>query len=201
LRSLGAAPSLVDDLTTKSYVDDLVDTFAPSDFGWKAWAYDPAVPTTGTLGTGGVLYLTRLILRRAATIANLYFYVQTAGVSLTNVGVGLWKASDKSLIQSLVNSGGATTAGWQSGGLKTCAITSSALAAGAYYAGYWATGTTQPSMLRCATGGSTFNAGTVLASGNGLRFAAADTGLTTTAPSSFTQTGNAPAGYWAAIGA
>lgn len=193
-----AARAAQEDKALRDSVADLTGQWAPSDIGCDGWAYDPAAAASSQLGAGGVLYLTRIPLRQAATISSVWFYVNAAGAALANVGVALYTAAG-ALLASTVNAGNATPAQWQTVGLKQVAITPQAVAAGAYYAGYWATGTTQPGMLRAAATGPGLNIGTVLAGGTGLRFAAANTGLTTVAPAQAVQTGNSHSTVWAAM--
>lgn len=196
----GSLPVNQSDLATKDYVDSLPvgNQWGPADAGFKAWAYDPSIAGTGQVGGTGILYLARMPIRQATTISSLLFYVFTAGATLTNVGVGLYTAAG-ALLASTVNAGNATAAQWQTVGLKTVAITPQAVAAGAYYAAYWATGTTQPALLRGASTGVAINIGTTLASGTGLRFARANTGLTNVAPATAVQVGDAVSAFWAAM--
>jgi hypothetical protein len=177
----------------------LHDAPSASDYGFLAWAFDMAISVSGSATGLGVLTMSKVHLRAPASVTTMTTYVNTAGAGLTNVGFGLYRASDRTLIASAVNAGGATAAAFQGTGTKPVTITAQALAAGAYYVGFWFTGTTAPTLARGNSGGSALNAGTTLVSGNGLRFAAADTGLTTAAPATFTQTGNAPAAYWVAL--
>lgn len=197
---LGVAESLAVDSATKGYVDSLpyANQWGPADAGYKAWAYDPSIAQTGQVGGTGILYLARMPIRQATTISSLLFYVWGAGATLTNVGVGLYTAAG-ALLASTVNAGNATAAQWQAVGLKAVAITPRAVAAGFYYAAYWATGTTQPAMLRSGSTGSGINIGSTLAGGTGLRFARANTGLTNVAPATAVQVGDAVSAFWAAM--
>lgn len=195
-----AAPADLLEIVSRGYVDGKQGDAQAADAGWLTWAYDPSLTSSSSLISGGVLTMVRLVNPAPITVSNLYVYLLAAGASLTNVGFGLYNANGN-LLTSTVNTGstatGANATSFQVGGLKTIPITPQALPAGAFYVGFWATGTTLPSLLRTATGGS-FNAGYTLAAGTGLRYAVANTGLTTAAPATATQTGNAAASYWAA---
>lgn len=195
-----ASRAAQEDKALRSYVDGLPfgNQWGPADVGYKAWSYDPSTGNTGQAGGTGILYLNRMPIRQATTISSLLFYVLTAGASLTNVGVGLYTDAG-ALLASTVNSENATAAKWQASGLKTVTITPQSVEAGFYYAAYWATGTTQPAMLRSSSTGVAINTGFTLDSGTGLRFARANNGLTNVAPATAVQVGDAVCAFWAAM--
>lgn len=175
------------------------DDHGPGDFGWLAWSGDPALMTVGTAAPNGNLSMTRLVLRAQKTITRAHLFTTGGGATLTNVGVALYSAAG-ALLASAVNTAGATTSAFQLAQLQTITFaTPQTIGPGPFYVAHWFTGTTPPSLLRGAPSGTIQNAGTTLASGTGLRFAVANTGLTTAAPATATQTGNAASAFWAAV--
>ena len=166
----------------------------PVDLGYKAWAFDPvATQSTSTL-TAGVLYVVRLWVRQPTTISSGIVYVFTAGATLTNVGFALYTAAG-ALLTSSVNANGATAAAFQSTGLKTVTFTTQTIAAGAFYLALWTTGTTQPALIRAINFSALINGALVAPN---LRFASANTGLTTTAPATMGTQTALGAALWAA---
>lgn len=194
------APTDPLEVVSRGYADGQQVDLQAADSGWLAWSYDPSLTSSSSLLTSGVLTMIRLVTPVPVTVSNLYVYPLVAGATLTNVGFGLYDVNGN-LLTSSVNTGSTATGpnptSFQVGGLKTIPIAPQAMPTGPFYVGLWVTGTTMPSLLRAATGGS-FNAGFTLAAGKGLRYAVANTGLTTAAPATATQTGNAAASYWAA---
>lgn len=174
------------------------DRFGPADMGWVSWTCDPTLTNNGSIGAAGVLQMTRLTLDRPATVSALHVIVVTAGATLTNVGFALYSQTG-ALRTSSVNTNGATAAAFQSSGNKVVTFSTPQYISDHYfYAAWWTTGTTQPTMARTGTGNIYINAGHTLSGGTGLRHAVANTGLTNTAPATATQTGTAPAGWWVA---
>lgn len=168
----------------------------PSDHGFKAWSCDPTVLTASTVLSAGTLTGVRLKVRSAVTISSVSVLVFTAGASLGNVGFGLYNAAG-TLLQSSVNTNGATVTAFQSTGLKTVTFTTpQSFAAGAdINVGWWTTGTTQPALLRGTSLQAAMNPG--LVSPN-FRHWIGPASLTNVAPASIgAQT--APSGaFWAA---
>lgn len=153
----------------------------PQDHGLKAWSQDPAgCGSTGSINTSGVIYLTRVILRNAASISNLYLTITTGGTTLTagqNL-VGLYTSAGSKLVEGADQSGAFTTAG-----TKTIPITTQNLSAGAYYIAFLTNGTTPPTFMRGnGASASAINIGLASGSGRFLDFGAGQTSL----PSSIT---------------
>lgn len=172
-------------------------TFGPEDHGYLAWAYDPAAgANTGTIiGTGGQLQLVRLKTAGTQSITSATVEVTVAGGSLTNVGFALYSAAGARLTSS-INANGATAAAFQSVGTKTVTFSSQSIS-GAFYVGFWFTGTTLPTLYRST---NLARVGNFNLSAPNLRYATADGSLTTTAPANFgTQTALTTA-FWVAAG-
>lgn len=170
--------------------------FGPADHNYLAWSYDIAVAATGTIiPAGGTLNLVKLKLDTAATVTNIVIHLTNAGVTLTsgqNFGA-LYSAAGALLAQTTDQ-----TTAWGTGGLKVMALSSpQAVAAGYCFAGFWAVGSTLPTISRGQViGANIANPGL---SAPNFRFSTADSSLTTTAPASFgTQTSSANT-WWVAL--
>lgn len=163
----------------------------PADNGLQAWNYDPIIgSSTSILAAAGTLYACRLRLAKPATLSNLWVQVLTAGATLTagrNLA-GLFNASGV-----LLSATGDQSTAWQSTGAKQMALTTpQACAAGYYFVGFFATGTTLPTLLRANNGGT----GNVNVSALTARSISADTSLTTAMPSTMTGVASYGVHYW-----
>lgn len=170
--------------------------FQPSDHAIKAWSQDPAgCGSTGSINTSGVIYLSKVILRAAATVSNLYVTVTAAGSGLTagqNL-VGLYTSTGTKLVE-----GADQTTPFASAGTKTVAITPQNLAAGSYYIAIMSNGTTPATFMRGnGASGSALNIGLANSVGRFLDFGAGQTSL----PSSITMasTSQNSAARWVAM--
>lgn len=148
----------------------------PQDHALKAWTQDPAgCGSTGSASTAGVIYLSKVLLRNAGTVSNLYYTVTTAGSGLTagqNL-VGLYDSTGTKLVEAADQ-----TTPMSSTGTKTAAITSQALAAGSYYIALLTNGTTPPQFMRGGgASGSALNVGLTVATGRFLDFGTGQTTL------------------------
>ena len=114
----------------------------------------------------------------AQTITNLHVFVSSAGSTLTaNQNFGALYDSSKNLLAQTADQSTA----WTSTGMKTMALSSAqAVAAGTIYVALWANATTRPTFRSSAVGSSSING--LLSAANAI-WATADTGITTTAPS------------------
>jgi hypothetical protein len=152
----------------------------PQDMNMKAWTQDPAgCGSTGSASTSGVMYLSRVILRSAATISNLYYTVATAGVTLTagQNWCGLYNSTGTKLAE-----GPDQTTPMTSLGTKTVAITPQNLAAGSYYIALLTNGTTPPQFMRGnGASGSALNVGLTVSTGRFLDYGTGQTTLPATA--------------------
>ncbi len=170
--------------------------FQPQDMNMKAWTQDPAgCGSVGSASTSGVIYLSKVILRNAATISNLYYTVTSAGVTLTagQNWCGLYDSTGTKLAEGPDQSTAMT-----SPGTKTVAITPQALAAGSYYIALLTNGTTPPQFMRGnGASGSALNVGLTAATGRFLDFGTGQTTL----PASITMSSAAfnAAARWGAM--
>ncbi len=167
-----------------------------ADHGYAAWTTDPLSASVATpILTNGLMYVARLKLAAAATVSTVSVYVTTGGTTLTSgqSRLALFDASRVLLATSADQS-----AAWATAGLKAAAVTPQALPAGYCFVGLWANGVALPT-LAC---GTSLAAGLVNAglSAPNLRFATADTGLTTTAPGTVGAMTAAAASIWVALG-
>lgn len=148
----------------------------PQDMNMKAWTQDPAgCGSTGSASTSGVMYLSRVLLRNAATISNLYYTVATAGVTLTagQNWCGLYNSTGTKLAEGPDQSTAMTSLG-----TKTVAITPQALAAGSYYIALLTNGATPPQFMRGnGASGSALNVGLTVSTGRFLDFGTGQTTL------------------------
>lgn len=183
----GGAMSVSGDMAT-----NLDNTNGPADQGFIAWTYEPAGTGTAAPGSGGVR-LGRIILRRAATISNIWLSVITAGSGLTSGQsfVGLYSGSGTRLAVSADQS-----TSWTSGGVKQIALTASyAAAPGIYYVALLSNGTTMPQFAASGpSSNSPVNANLTVSTGRSLSGPSAQTTL----PASITMSGNAfnTTAYW-----
>lgn len=172
-------------------------TWLPTDHNLLAWAYPvEAAATSGAPATAGLLYLVRLHLPVTANITNIDMFATPGGTALT---AGQCFAALYTSTGALIAQTADQAAAWASAGAKTMALAGGPynLTAGDYYAGWWHNGTTAPSWSRSqnASGGLA-NYGL---SAPNLRFATANTALTTTAPASFGAQTAGAATYWVAL--
>lgn len=175
--------------------------YTAADHGFKTWAYDIHQSNNTQIVTGGVLTMVRMVNHTSApmSVSTGYVYVGVAGATLTNVGFGLYNPTNQALLGTpSINASGATATAFQSVGLKPVTFTTPQVFApgAAFYLAFWFTGTTIPTLTRLSTATGTLAAN--LATPN-LRFATANTALTTTAPATYTAQSAAPADFWAAV--
>lgn len=171
----------------------------PSDYGFKDWTFDPALSSTaGSLTTAGTLHLTKIYNDVPGLVVNsVSLYVTASGVSLTNVGVGLWaEGAAGARLAASVNANGATTAAFTAApGEKVITFSTPPAITGNFYVGFWTTGTTQPTIMRASTLGG-INVGLAI---NSSRFATAGGGLTTTAPANLGTIAQNAVAWWAGV--
>ena len=169
----------------------------PSDQGLVTWTMDVTVATANSiLPAQGTLYVVRVHVPVAATVRNILAAITNAGSGLRagQCFAGLWSASGGARVGVTADQ----STGWATAGVKTMALTSTAnLAAGDYYIGLYANGTTLPNFARGNNqiGGAFANAGM---SGN-FRVATANTGLTTTPPATLGTLTASSTAWWLAL--
>lgn len=163
----------------------------PHERGYLSWTQQPE--TTQSVGTApptGSMRLQRHKLRVGATITNLHVVVLTVGSGLTagQNFLGLYDAAGNLLAQSADQS-----TAWTGAGLKTTPLTTPYVAAaGDYYVGILAVGTTPPAFARGHDNSSSFMNGLTasgqhlyVSHGAGLTALPATVTLTTTSGTSF----------------
>jgi len=155
--------------------------FTPSDHGFLTWSLDPALASSSSVFTAGVLQLVKVKLPVAATISNIGIVVSTAGNTLTNSYLALYDSTGTRQGVTADQSSSWTTAGVYTPAL----VTPYSAAAGVYYVGILVgSATTVPALSRTSTSNA-INAGLTAP---GLRFGTSGTGLTAT-PSTVTLSG------------
>lgn len=174
--------------------------FLPSDVGWLAWNYDPAlIVNSSTLPSLGGIVLIGVNVRSPVSCTNVITVVSTAGGTLTASEnfAGLYNSAG-----TLIGTSADQTTAWGSAGagLKTMALAGGpfTLPAGMYWVALVANGTTSPAFGR--------NVNNVAGLVNGANSAATSryggilSGQTSLpgsiTPSSITQQG---VGFWAAL--
>lgn len=173
--------------------------FLPADHGLIAWTVPLDVAGDSSRlsveGAAGTLLLTRIYRIPPCSITNVHICVTAAGVTLSNSFAALF-AADGDLIGQTANQ----SVPWQSVGLKTMALVGGpyAFAGGDAYVGFWYNGTTAPNVGRSGEGAVSAQANFGLSAGS-YNTAAADTGLTTTAPATFGAQSEATLRWWAAV--
>lgn len=163
-----------------------------SDQGFHDWSHAPEASNSTSIPTAGTLQLVRLRARRGVTVSSVCVYVTVAGATLTAGGnfAGLYDSTGTRLG---VTADQATA--WASTGLKSMALTTPAVVADDHcYVGLFWTGTTGPSLARATATVSNANL-----SAPSLRYATANTGLTTALPATFGAQTAANVAIWAAI--
>jgi hypothetical protein len=172
-----------------------------ADQGFLAWNYDlPASLSGGTsaLATAGTMTVMAIPVRAAILVTNINLMLAANGSVLTSgqCFAALYAGAGGSLIGVTADQSTA----WGSGAAK---LVTMPLAGGPFtvqpgivYAGVWFNGTTGPAFTRTSSGATQLN----LNLSTSLRWATANTGLTTTAPGTlgaFAQ--GSLVGYWAAL--
>ena len=185
-------PALPADVATKSYSDTKVG-WGAADVGFIAWNYDPVAVFSNSIPAAGALQMCRIKIPKAVTITNLYLSVVTAGATLTS---GQNFAALFDVNRNRLGVTADQTTAWASTGLKTMALTTpQAVAAGEYFVGFYANGTTRPAFAR-ANAADVVNG--ILSLAN-ARWAASSTGLTTAMPNPAAALTLSTTSYWAAV--
>lgn len=116
--------------------------FAPTDYGFIAWNFDPAQADIGSTLAAGEAYLSLLPIRAAATITNVIAAVGLAGSGLT---AGQCFAGLFDFNGNLLSPTADQSTNWQTAGLKVMPLAMpQAVTPGFYYVGWFFNGTTSP---------------------------------------------------------
>jgi hypothetical protein len=171
----------------------------PADSGLVAWNYDPCITNGGSqaLATAGTLYVMAMKVNTTTSVTNIFLDLTVNGSGLTHGFAGLWQGVGGALLG--VTSDQATS--WGSGSVNSAAAMAIyggpvTVTAGVVYVGVWFTGTTGPTFYKAAAQ-NFVNVGLVATS---ARWGTANTGLTTTAPSTLGTISLSEYAYWAALG-
>ena len=171
------------------------------DVGLAGWNFDPGSVTAGSsvaLATAGTLYVQGIQLRSAVTVTNLLTILTVNGGTLTTGQCfgALYAGAGGALIGATADQATA----WGSGAVK---LVTAALAGGPYlvqpgavYAAFWFNGTTGPTFLRSGAAAPAVNLGLAAAAS---RWGTADTGKTTTAPTTLGTISAASNAYWVGL--
>jgi hypothetical protein len=189
---LGPAPSSTKDAARYG---DLTphSEWSPEDVGFIAWAYDPVAIIGNALPTAGTLQMVRLKVPRAQTITNVVLSVVTQGSTLTS-GRNFAALFNSSL--ALLAATADQTTAWGTAGMKVAALSvAQAVAAGDYFVGFYANGTTVPAFGR-GNANVVVNGSLATASS---RFATSSTGLTTAMPNPAAALAANTNSFWAAV--
>jgi hypothetical protein len=183
--------------TAGSVVDSFIgtDTWVPADYGFKTWAFDPAlVQSTQPLTPAGTAFVVKLHLREATTITNIVAFLGVVGNTLT---AGQCFAALYDGSRNLKSATADQSANWVGAlGIKTMALgAAQAMAAGDCYVAFYYNGTTGPAFYR----GVLSNISNINLSNANARFATADTGLTTAMPGTLAALVAFNANYWVAL--
>lgn len=129
-------------------VPTAVGVWRSTDYGYHAWTYDQYGAYANIVYTAGLLYAMRLPLRAPQTVAGIAHYVNVAGAGLVagQCFTVLYDASTRALLGTSADQSTA----WQTVGLAKAPFVGGPLnlAAGWYYVGWWAQGTTIPGFIR-----------------------------------------------------
>jgi len=182
------------------YADTLPDVVTPWDYDLVAWNWEPTngSPTLTTrLNTAGRLNVHTIAVPIPITVTNVHVHITATPTALTSGQCGVALYSGTTLLGSLVT--GVDTA-WASLGFKTHAMSGGPfkIAAGTLLqVALWYNGTTSPGLFR-STSAQT-DTSLALSAAN-FRDALADTGRTTSAPSTLgTKTGSASIPHWVGL--
>lgn len=156
--------------------------WVPSDAGLLACSFDPAAGAgITTMATAGRLEVVRLSRVPVGTITNIHFSVFTAGSGLTSgqCFAALFNAAGTLLSATADQSGVWNSAAtvWKTMPLAAAQVNA---AVADFFVAWYYNGTTGPTLIR---GASSISVNSGL-SGSNSRFATADTGRTTSMPSS-----------------
>jgi hypothetical protein len=165
-------------------------TFQP----FQAWNFDPVgVINSSDVTNPGQLYTTSITVP-AMTVTKFYLQMVTNNAGMTHLYGCIWTAAGALVVQS---SDGAALYQNAANSQKVIGLTlaSTALTAGSYVLGFWGTGV-DPLFWR-STSNADLNAGCTTPL---FRAGTANTGLTTTAPSTIGTVTSQSSAFWMALG-
>lgn len=194
MNRLAGTTGLMDTGAANQILGRTAGLWTPDQYGLLTWTCDPFLATgTTNPGPAGTIFPCRLYTYVPIRVTNLHIAITTAGATLT---AGQNKAAIFDAAGNLLGTTVDQATAWQSTGFKTMALTAPVdVPAGFFDVGHWYNGTTAPTLMR--GNASVFaNLGLVGAS---LRFASANTGLTTTAPATLGAKSSTGTSLWWAV--
>lgn len=161
-----------------------------TEFGFKAWSFDPISSTAIAPVGKGQIYGTRVRLLTPQTISNISLFISAVGVTLTagTCYAGIYTTAG---VQKGVTADQSTL--WTVLGVKIMPITPVALSAGDYYVCFTHSGTTMPQFR-----GSNQSAGILNATGNTV-YRAMTADASTTLPSTLGTINGYAVAWWAGL--
>jgi hypothetical protein len=185
------------DSATMTNLWALVSAEPPSLHGLKGWSYPLSAAAANTIiPTGGTVYFAQVYTPSAIAVTTLWLAVTTGGGTLTAAGLALYSSAG-ALLQSNVVTSGANLTQFQGTGGKSLTVSSQAFNAGdKFYVAFFFTGTTMPTLARGGNAAAAYDLNLVAPN---LRFGSADTGRTTTFPSSMGSQAVGAVSYWAGV--
>lgn len=201
LDSLGILWYCIASGTPGTWTTQMIPAVVAADHNFTAWAYDP-VSIQGSLAqiTAGLSYVAR-VKNFGSTVSNIHMHLTAGGGTLTSGQCFASVHTDAGVqvgITGTLHSTGA--AGWGDGGFKTLPLIGGpfAVTPGTWLkVRWWWNGASGPVISRAInSSGVITNAG--LANPN-FRFATADSGLTTTGPTTIGTMTSSLTAYWVAL--
>lgn len=120
--------------------------FCPSDHGLFGWTYDPSIPGSSAILTGGTIYLVKIKVIATTTITKIYWYCSGAGNTPTSTqnNVGIYSSTGTRLATVNVDTDISST------GLKIDTISSTSISPPFIWVAFVFNATTVPGPVRCA---------------------------------------------------
>ena len=167
----------------------------PSEHGFHAWAFDPALATGQVAPVDAEIYLIGIKLRFPRVVSNVHAFVGVAGATVTASFAGLYTDAGARLgVTASINTALETT------GHKTFALTSAlACDPGFYYIALLSGGGGTDCQLNRSAAPTVFSGNAGLTDVAHLRFATHNAGSQATLPTTVTPEAAGAIPFWAAI--
>lgn len=172
-----------------------IASWIPGDHGMITWSADPGlINQVAILPTAGQVNLIKVHVPVATTITNIILSISTAGATLTS---GQNFAALYSGAGALLSATADQSTSWATAAMKVIPLsTPQSVAVGDYYIAFYANGTTLPTFRSGGSAGSIANANLSLAAS---RFGTADTGRTTSMPSTLAAIAATSVSWWGGL--
>lgn len=184
-----------------TWTTQMIPAIVAADHNFNGWAFDP-IAIQGSLAqiTAGLSYVAR-IKNFGSTVSNIHMHLTAGGGTLTSGQCFASVHNDAGVQLGITGSLHATgAAGWGDGGFKSLPIIGAPISVtpGTWIkVRWWWNGSTGPVISR-AINSSGVITGAGLVNPN-FRFAVADSGLTTTGPTTIGTMTASPTAYWVAV--